>query len=281
MWNFGPPAVMVIREMVAMQNLLVFDPTEERWAQDKPAPSLEEVYYPESDGKPLGETDWHITAIFYLRQALRLFFRTVENVYVAANNLFYYEEGNPRVFVVPDVYVVKGVSKQNRRIYKLWEEQVAPSVVFEITLRSTRREDLGDKRALYEMLGVQEYFLFDPEGDYLKPQLQGFRLLAEFYTPIPHEQDGSVYSQELGLWLRPEGELLRLLDPATGQILPTLDEAVEEMAEALTQADEARRYAQTEAERAQAEAERADAAERELARLRAELERLQRKANQE
>ena len=263
-----------------MRNPSVLYPFE----QVTPAAIPAEIDYPESDGKPLGETDFHITVILYLRQALRHFFRRVENIYVAANNLFYYEEGNPRVFVSPDVYVVKGVSGHDRRIYKLWEEGVAPSVVFEITSRSTRREDLGDKRALYEMLGVQEYFLFDPEGDYLKPQLQGFRLLEDFYTPIPHEQDGAVYSEELDLVLRPEEHMLRLFDPETGQALPTLDEAVEEIAAAIERAEaEAQRAqaeaqrAQAEAQRAQAEAQRADTAEAEVARLRAELEELRRK----
>jgi hypothetical protein len=28
--------------------------------------SKAEIYYPESDGKPMGETDWHITVIMYL-----------------------------------------------------------------------------------------------------------------------------------------------------------------------------------------------------------------------
>jgi Uma2 family endonuclease len=214
---------------------------------------MEEVYYPESDGKPMGETDFHVSVIAYLRAALRLFFRQATDVYVAANNLFYYEEGNPAVFVSPDVYVVRGVSKQDRRTYKLWEESTAPCAIFEITSRSARREDLGDKRALYEMLGVSEYFLFDPQAEYLKPQLQGFRLLEDFYAPIPHEADGAVHSNELGLLLRPEQNLLRLIDPATNQMLPTLDEAVDEMIEA---------------------AERAANAEAELARVRAELENL-------
>jgi Uma2 family endonuclease len=236
-------------------------------AIESPQSNQKEIDYPESDGKPLGETDFHVTVILYLRQALRLFFQGVANVYVAANNLFYYEEDNPRTFVVPDVYVVKDVPNHDRRVYKLWEEKAAPAVVFEITSRSTRREDLGDKRALYEMLGVPEYFLFDPEAEYLKPQLQGFRLLDGFYSPIHHDDDGAVYSEQLRLRMRPEGRLLRLIDPATRQVLPTLDEALDVMADALARAEQ-------EAQRAEQEAQRADAAEAELARLRAELEQL-------
>ncbi len=218
------------------------------------------IHYPESDGQPMGETDFHINAILYLRQALRYFFRQVERVYVAADMLFYFEEGNPAAYKVPDVFVVKGIAKHDRRIYKLWEEKVAPCAVFEITSRSSRLEDLGAKRGLYEMLGVREYFVFDPLDEYLSPRLQGFRLVESYYQPMELSPQGTLFSQELGLILQSEGVLLRLVDPNTGEALPTLDEAVD--------------LALAETERAQAEAERADAAEAELARLRAELRRL-------
>jgi Uma2 family endonuclease len=267
-------------ELVAMQITPVLDTIE----PNKPVTSNKEIYYPESDGKPVGETDWHISAIAYLRESLRMQYRREQKIYVAAANLFYYEEGNPATFVVPDVYVVKGATKQDRRIYKLWEERRTPCVIFEITSRSTRRQDLGEKRALYEMLGVQEYFLFDPLGEYLRPQLQAFRLQNDFYAPIAANEDGAVFSEELQLILQPEAHLLRLIDPKTGQALPTLDEAVELMAEAIERAETENQRAEQEAQRAeqeaqrtQAEAQRANTAEAELARLRAELEDLKRR----
>lgn len=85
------------------------------------------IVYPESEGKPIGETDWHISVILYLRTALRFFFRHVDDIYVAADMLFYYEKGNPSRFKVPDVFVVKGIHKEDRAIYKLWEEGTAPA----------------------------------------------------------------------------------------------------------------------------------------------------------
>ncbi len=219
-----------------------------------------DVQYPESDGQPVGETEYHINAILYLFQALRYFFRRVDQIYVAANMLFYYEEGNPAAYKVPDVFVVKGVAKQPRRTYKLWQEGVAPCTVFEITSPSTWLEDLGAKRGLYEKIGVPEYFLFDPLDEYLSPRLQGFQLVDNYYQPMPLAADGTLTSQQLGLILRPTGSLLRLIDPAVDQPLPTLDEA---------------------AERAQAEAQRADSAEAELARLSAELEQLKKQLGQD
>lgn len=246
-----------------------------------PAPAGAVIHYPESDGQPIGETDYHVTIILYLRQALRHFFRQAEQVYVAANMLFYYEEDNPTAFRSPDVFVVKGISRHNRRVYKLWVEGVAPCAIFEITSRSTRLEDLGTKRALYEMLGVQEYFLFDPLDEYLSPQLQGFSLVKGYYQPMTLQPDGTLSSQELGIILRPEGNFLRVVDPVTGEAVPTLDEAVDlafmETERAKTEAERAKAaYEQAHAASAQAraEAQRAEAAEAEVARLLAELARL-------
>ena len=122
------------------------------------------IHYPERDGKPMGETDVHIDALIYLREALRDHFRDESQLYVAGNMFLYYEEGDPAACLAPDVFVVQGVSRHERRTYKLWEEGQPPAVVFEITSRGTRLEDLGTKRAVYAMLGVREYFLYDPLG---------------------------------------------------------------------------------------------------------------------
>ncbi len=109
--------------------------------------------YPETDGKPIGETDFHITATLTLLQLLRDFFASEEQVYVGGDMMFYYEKGNPKAVRAPDVFVVKGVGKHKRRIYKLWEElanghPVVPCAIFEITSKQTRTEDLTGKYAL-------------------------------------------------------------------------------------------------------------------------------------
>jgi hypothetical protein len=51
-----------------------------------------------------------------LQTSLENYFRGDENVYVSCDLLLYYEEGNPKKFVVPDVMVVRGVKKGLRRI---------------------------------------------------------------------------------------------------------------------------------------------------------------------
>jgi Uma2 family endonuclease len=218
---------------------------------DHDSPTTIQMHYPESDGKPMGETDVHIDALIYLREALRDFFRADPQIYVAGNMLLYYEEGNPTACVSPDVFVVRGVAKGERRTYRLWDERQPPAVVFEITSRGSRLEDLGTKRAIYAMLGVWEYFLYDPLGEYLRPSLQGYRLQEGEYQRIPPGADGALASQALGLGLRLENGCLRVFNPATGERLLT-------PAEALV----ARRVAMAEAERLRVE----------LARLRGEQE---------
>jgi Uma2 family endonuclease len=207
------------------------------------------IYYPESDGKPMGETDVHIDAVIYLREALRDYFRDDPQVYVAGNMLLYYEEGNSAACVAPDVFVVQGVAKRERRTYRLWEEGQPPSVAFEITSRGTRLEDLGTKRAVYAMVAVQEYYLFDPLGEYLRPPLQGYRLQEGEYQRTFPEANGGLTSQTLGLELWVEEGRLRLINPATGELLLTPAEA-----------QAARRAAEVELEQLRAE----------LARLRGE-----------
>jgi Uma2 family endonuclease len=218
------------------------------------------LHYPESDGKPMGETDLHIDALIYLREALRDFFRDESQVYVAGNMFLYYEEGNPAACLAPDVFVVQGVIKQERRTYKLWEEGQPPAVVFEITSRGTRLEDLGSKRVVYAMLGVREYFLYDPLGEYLQPPLQGYELQQGEYQRMSAGVEGNLTSQVLGLELWLEAGRLRVVNPATGERLLTPAEA------------QAARRAEATARHIEAAARQA--AEAELKRLRAELARL-------
>jgi len=140
--------------------------------------------------------------------------------------------------------VVKGVPKGLRKSYKLWEEGVGPCFVIEVTSESTRDDDLRRKLDLYERLGVEEYFLHDPLGDYLNPSLQGYRLAAgpggKYRTIVP-ERDGSLTSRTTNLRLRREGESLRLVDLASGTPLPTIEESLEEIRRLAAENDRLRR----------------------------------------
>ncbi|MHC5540842.1 Uma2 family endonuclease [Singulisphaera rosea] len=188
-----------------------------------------EVDYPTSDGKPMAETDIHRRGLMDLIETLEDRFADDPMVYVSGNLLLYYEEGNKRRYVSPDVFVARGVPKlPPRERYLLWEEGKGPDLVIEVTSRSTRLEDQNRKRTLYgEILKVTEYFLFDPTQDYLKPAMQGFRLMGGEYEPI-EPVDGRLQSVVLGLHLERAGLELRLHDPASGRWLPTPRERAEQ-----------------------------------------------------
>ena len=187
-----------------------------------------EVEYPSSDGKPLAENDAQLAAIVYGITVLRTHFAGRGDVYVSGDLLIYYEEGNPRVSVAPDVFVVFGVEDRMRMNYKVWEEGKGPDFVLEVASPSTWREDVGRKRDIYAGLGVKEYWLYDPLGEHLKPALQGNRLVDGEYERQPPV--GSVngalvlYSGTLGLELWAKGRKMRFRDPQTGLDLLSHDE---------------------------------------------------------
>jgi Uma2 family endonuclease len=245
-------------------------------------PSRRPVYYPTSDGEPLGETDKHVNLGYYSIYALRDHFshRTTD-VYIAGNNFIYYEEGNPKKVVSPDCYVVFGIEMRLRDCYKVWEEGgKLPSVVFEFTSKTTQSKDMGEKFVLYEQtLKVPEYFLFDPTGDYLTPRLQGYRLVDGRYVEI-EMQEGRLHSVQLNLDMEAVGVELRFFDPQTQKWLPTYSELSQQNIELSQQAVELIQRAEAEAQRAEAETQRAKTAEAENARLRAEMEALRRQAGQ-
>lgn len=236
-----------------------------------------EIEYPDSDGKPMAETELHLEVMVYLRDALKDHFSGAPDVYIAGNMLFYYEEGQPKSVIAPDVFVVRGIPRIRRRNYLLWKEGQAPCLVVEVTSSTTRRTDTDMKKALYEKLGIPEYFMFDPMGDYLKPPLQGFRLFGGEYRPLPTAADGSLTSRTTGVVFRPEGESVRLIDAATGQPLLSYEEWRQKAREAEKRAAKAEERASKAEERATQEATARREAEARARELEEEIERLRRK----
>ncbi len=188
----------------------------------------EEIYYPESDGKPMAETDIHRNQMNYLIESLKLFFKDRKDIYVSGNIMFYYEQGNPYKSFSPDVMICFDVSPSDRRVYKLWEENQFPQVIFEISSRATWGEDLNKKWFLYQKFGVREYYIFDPEYDYLPEPLIAYRLKKGELRQVK-VKNNRIFSEELGLEVVDTGEGLRLYDPQTKEFLKTLEEASEEI----------------------------------------------------
>ena len=245
-------------------------------------PLEHEIEYPTSDGQPMAETLEHQQVMIDLIQGLRGRYAGVPGAWVAGNFFFCYEEGNPNAHVSPDVMLAEGLAPRERRPnYLLWQEK-PPSLVVEVTSRSTCQEDTGKKKSLYERIGTAEYVLFDPFGEYLRPRLQGYRLERGRFQPIRLEADGSLRSRTTGLTFRPEGLRLRLVDTATGKPIlwheeteaafSQVGQVLSQVEQVLSQEAAARQAAEVKAAeeaaaRRMAE-ERIRALEQELARLR-------------
>lgn len=237
------------------------------------------IEYPSSDGIPMGETERHAVVTMDARQALGHFFSERPDVYVGIDMLLYWVEGDAKQSVAPDVFVVFGAPKLPRRdTWLVWKEGgKTPDFVLEVTSKKTRRVDEGKKRRLYKSLGVEEYWQFDPTGDYLDPLLKGARLVDGRYEPITSIKgfDGSLrFRSLLGLELRLERGELRFFASTGGRYLPTCEEAFElgrradEAVSVANAALAARDAARTERDSARTER---DAAREEASRLKREL----------
>jgi Uma2 family endonuclease len=209
--------------------------------------TLDVDFYPSSDGEPLAESYIHLYTIMVTLEVIRQYLKG-RRATVLADQFLYYQKGDPKKRVAPDVMVIFDVEPGGRDNYKIWQEGQTPVVIFEMTSESTRKEDQTTKKDLYERLGVQEYWLFDPKQEWLNPALQGYRLQQGRYQPIPNND----YCEPLQLNLKVEGNLITFYRADTGERLLTPDE----LAEALTQAETQKAQAETARAQAQLEADR-------------------------
>ncbi|MEH2197794.1 Uma2 family endonuclease [Nostoc sp.] len=211
-----------------------------------PSSQPTEVFYPSSDGEPLAESYIHLYALLTTLEVLREYLLSRQAT-VLSNQFLYYAQGFPRLRVAPDVMVIFNVAPGGRDNYKIWEEGQVPVVIFEMTSEGTKNQDTGFKKTLYEQLGVLEYWLFDPKGEWIKEQLQGYRLRGEVYEPITDSR-----CEPLQLRLQIEGQLIGFYREDTGEklLIP------EELAEALKQERLAKEQAQEQARQAESQVER-------------------------
>ena len=205
----------------------------------------EEIEYPSSDGEPMAESDITRFYMVYSVEALEIYFKNRQDVYVSANSFIYYERGDRDAVVAPDVYVVLGVRKRKRDNYKVWQEGgITPDFVLEITSETTQEKDQTIKPEIYRNLGVREYFQYDPSGDYLNPILQGVRVVEGNYEPIFARVTAFdtfwLWSEVLGLELQLVSGELRFRDPHAGNFLKThgeLDAALQQTEAVLQQTE--------------------------------------------
>ena len=232
------------------------------------APTL---VYPESDGEPMAETPRHQQVMIDCMDMLRSHFFGTPDVYIGGNMLLYYEEGNPRKSISPDVFMVRGLGKKELRTYKTWEQPPTLDFVLEVASPSTFEKDFTVKKDIYaKILRVKAYCIYDPYHE-IEPSFIGFRLVGEDYQEIAFV-DGRLPFETLGLALGERDGVLRLYDPIKGEWLSTSQERVDAAEGYAEREARARQAAET---RAEQEARARQEVEAELAKARAALQRLQ------
>ncbi len=181
------------------------------------APTETADLYPESDGKPMADTDLHIQWIIWLRQVLEGHFAQRPEVYISGNIMMYDIEGPLRTAVFPDILVSFGIGQKERRTYKVWEEGKAPDFVMEFSSKRTYRNDLEGKVAHYAAMGIPEYFLYDVDRRYLPTPLMGFRLVEDAYIEVSPDVDDGLRSEVLNLNFHLLNDGLGVYEPVAGK----------------------------------------------------------------
>lgn len=195
----------------------------------------------DSDEPPL-ETDLHRNQIDLLIRLLQYWWQDRQDFYISGSLTVYYnkQQLKSRDFRGPDVFVVLGTEKKNRRSWAIWEEGGKyPNVVIELLSSFTATVDRGAKKTLYQdVWRVPEYYWFHPET----LEFEGFRLVGGHYEAISRTERGRLPSEQLGLELGIHEQQLRWFT-AEGLLIPLPEEVERQRAEQERQRAEQERQA--------------------------------------
>jgi Uma2 family endonuclease len=181
-----------------------------------------EVAYYYYDSHPteedlMGETLPHAELVHYLMDILNWLFRD-HLCAIYENFNFYQTRDKYEKPLAPDLAVIQGITHRPVRSWRVGVHGPAPQVVFEIASEDTWKRDLEEKPDRYAVMGVQEYFAYDPNEPRIRQRepyrLFGWQLdkdtgLLQKMAPGP---GGRLWSRHLDSLLVPDGPYLRLYD---------------------------------------------------------------------
>jgi Uma2 family endonuclease len=217
------------------------------------------IVYPESDGLPMADNTRQFESIVYIKKGIDWLFCDDPNVFVAGDLLWYPVEGNAKLCQAPDVMAVFGRPKGDRGSYQQWREgNIPPQVVFEILSPGNTVREMTRKFQFYARYGVEEYYIYDPDG----LTLDGYVKQEDFLEAIETMQDWVSPRLGIRFGLSSEGNL-KLFRP-DGQPFETYEQLAQR-AEQLTQTTEQLTQRVEQAE------QRSQEAEAEIQRLREQL----------
>jgi Uma2 family endonuclease len=226
------------------------------------------VEYPESDGKPMADNSRQFRWIQVISGNLAAQFRVAQDVLVGGNMFWYPVEGHPEIVNAPDVFVVFGRPKGDRGSYKQWEEGHVPmTVVFEVLSPKNTVTEMDEKLLWYEDHGVEEYYVYDPERNWLQIYVRRGDTLTRC-RPVE-----SFVSPRLGIRFRLKADDLEVIGP-NGQRFVTFEELDEARQREVAAARHTAELAEQRAEQAHARAARLAELSRKARRQQASAEEL-------
>ncbi|NER81839.1 MAG: Uma2 family endonuclease [Leptolyngbya sp. SIO1D8] len=201
----------------------------------KPSPDQatpKDIIFPpgdlESDEPPL-ETDLHRDQIDLLIRLLKWLWQDRQDFYASGNLTVYYSprQRKSEDFRGPDFFVVLGTERKPRKSWVVWEEGGKyPNIIVELLSESTAGSDRSLKKQIYQdIFRTPDYFWFDPHT----LEFQGFHLVDGTYQALQPNEQGQLWSQQLGLYLGVCDRQLRFFTPE-GKRVPTPEERNEKLA---------------------------------------------------
>jgi len=174
----------------------------------------------------MGEISIHADLVRYLMLVLAWLFRGQRCAIY--ENLNFYQTSNPKEYpLAPDIAVIKGMEFKHLRSWRVGKTGPAPQVDFEIASEETWNKDLDEKPMKYALMGVKEYFAYDPNeppiGKHASRRLFGWQL-DKGRREMPVGPDGRLWSPHLDSFLIPDMDYLRLCG-RNGQLRLTEAEA--------------------------------------------------------
>ncbi len=233
-----------------------------------------EIIFPNGEfwsNEPPLESNLHLRQILLLIQCLEWLWQEREDYFAAGNLTIYYSphQKKSEEFRGPDFFVVLGTTRnQNRRSWVVWQEGGKyPNLIVEILSESTAKTDREEKKRIYQdIFRTPDYFWFDPNS----LEFEGFTLISGVYQPIKPNEQGWLWSEQLGLYLGIYEGKLRYFT-AEEELVPTPEEAARLAEDRVAQAED--RAAQAEDRASQAE-DRAAQERQKAKKLAAKLEEL-------
>ncbi len=213
----------------------------EIWASITALPTEDDL--PCDDGEPM-ETQRHREQMTILIESLKTYWSDRQDYYVGGNMFVYYNPDDRRHVLGPDVFLVLNVEDRERKSWVSWHEGMRfPDVIIELLSNSTRGQDQGEKKRIYEeRFRTAEYYLYDP----FSQEFTGYYLHGLRYVEMEPDAEEKRYSEAAGLFLAVHEGWLRWMTE-DGEVVPTPME-----------------LAQRERQRAEQERQRAEQAEQQL-----------------